>query len=84
MLVNILIFLLIGAVAGFLAGQLVRGEGFGLIGNIIVGIIGSVVGGTLFGLLNIDIAGLLGDIVVATAGAALLLVVFNAIFNRRR
>jgi uncharacterized membrane protein YeaQ/YmgE (transglycosylase-associated protein family) len=53
-LTNLVIFLLIGAVAGWLAGMLVRGGGFGLLGNIVIGILGAVVGGLLFGLLGLE------------------------------
>lgn len=75
----LLIFLAIGAVAGWLAGTLMRGGGFGLLGNIVVGILGAVVGGFVFGLLGISAGGLLGSIVTATAGAALLLFIVSLI-----
>lgn len=70
---GILIFLAIGAVAGWLAGTLMKGGGFGLLGNIVVGITGAVVGGFVFGLLGISSGGLTGSIITATAGAAILL-----------
>ncbi|MCG6900017.1 MAG: GlsB/YeaQ/YmgE family stress response membrane protein [Gammaproteobacteria bacterium] len=70
---SLLVFLAIGAVAGWLAGVLMKGGGFGLLGNIIVGIIGAVVGGAVFGMLGISAGGLVGSIVMATAGAAILL-----------
>ena len=54
---SLLIFLAIGAVAGWLAGLLMRGGGFGLLGNIVVGIIGAVVGGFLFGLVGLSVGG---------------------------
>lgn len=76
---DIIIFLVIGAVAGWLAGTLMKGGGFGLLGNIIVGIIGSVVGGFVFGLLGISAGGLIGSIITATAGAALLLFILRII-----
>jgi uncharacterized membrane protein YeaQ/YmgE (transglycosylase-associated protein family) len=69
----LIIFLAIGAVAGWLAGTLMKGGGFGLLGNIIVGIIGAGVGGLVFGLLGISAGGLVGSIVTATVGAVLLL-----------
>ncbi|MGE0827943.1 MAG: GlsB/YeaQ/YmgE family stress response membrane protein [Hyphomonadaceae bacterium] len=73
---NILIWCLIGAIAGWLAGLVVRGFGFGLIGNIIVGIVGAVVGGWLFGQLGISIgSGLINAIVGATIGAIIVLFV---------
>ncbi len=76
---DILIYLAIGAVAGWLAGTLMKGRGFGLLGNIVVGIIGSVVGAFLFGFLGIGSGGLIGAIITATAGAALLLFVVGLI-----
>ncbi len=70
---NLVIFLLIGAVSGWLAGTLIKGGGFGLFGNMVVGIIGSVTGGFLFGILGISANGLIGSIVTATIGAIILL-----------
>jgi uncharacterized membrane protein YeaQ/YmgE (transglycosylase-associated protein family) len=75
----LIIFLAIGAVAGWLAGNLMRGGGFGLIGNIVVGIIGAVVGGSVFGVLGITAGGIFGSIITATAGAALLIFVVGLI-----
>ncbi|MEJ2498763.1 MAG: GlsB/YeaQ/YmgE family stress response membrane protein [Sulfurovaceae bacterium] len=72
-LVSILVFLAIGAVAGWLAGQIMKGGGFGLLGNIIIGIVGSFVGGFLFG--RFISGGLIGTIVTATLGAVVLLAV---------
>ena len=76
---SLLIFLAIGAVAGWLAGVLMKGGGFGLLGNIVVGIIGAVVGGVVFGFLGISAGGLIGSIITATAGAALLLFIIGLI-----
>jgi uncharacterized membrane protein YeaQ/YmgE (transglycosylase-associated protein family) len=76
---GLVIFLAIGAVAGWLAGTLMKGGGFGLLGNIVVGIVGAVVGGFVFGLLGISAGGLIGSIITATAGAALLLFVVGII-----
>jgi uncharacterized membrane protein YeaQ/YmgE (transglycosylase-associated protein family) len=75
----LIIFLAIGAVAGWLAGNLMRGGGFGLLGNIVVGIIGAVVGGSVFGFFGITAGGLIGSIITATAGAALLIFVVGLI-----
>jgi len=69
----LLVFLLIGAVAGWLAGKLMKGGGFGLPGNIVVGVIGAIVGGMLFDVLGISTHGLLGAIITATVGAMVLL-----------
>ena len=75
--VSIILFLLIGAVAGWLAGKLINGGGSGLIVNIIVGIIGSFIGGWLMSLANIQKAGLLWELIVAVIGAAVLLLVLS-------
>jgi uncharacterized membrane protein YeaQ/YmgE (transglycosylase-associated protein family) len=77
---GLLIFLAIGAVAGWLAGQFMKGGGFGLPGDIVVGILGSVAGGYLFGLLGISAGGgLVGSIVTATVGAMVLLFLIRLI-----
>jgi len=71
---SLLIILVIGAVAGWLAGILMRGFGFGLIGNIVVGILGAVVGGWLFTTLGVSIGGgWIDSIFTATVGAVVLL-----------
>ena len=70
---GLIIFLLIGAVAGWLAGTIMKGGGFGLLGNIVVGIIGGLVGGYLFGMLGLVAGGIIGSIVTATVGAVVLL-----------
>ena len=73
-------FLIVGLVAGWLAGVLVKGGGFGLIGDLIVGVIGAFIGGYVFGLLGIfPSSGLLGSILVATIGAVVLLVIVRII-----
>lgn len=73
-LTAILIIVLIGAVAGWLAGLIVKGFGFGLLGNIVVGIVGAFVAGLLFPRLGISIgSGIAGSIVHATIGAVILL-----------
>lgn len=74
-----LYFLLIGAVSGWLAGQIWKGAGFGIIGNIIVGIVGGFVGGWLAGNLGIGGGGLLWQIIIAVGGAWLLLFIVNLI-----
>ncbi len=79
---GIIMFLVIGGIAGWLAGTLMKGGGFGLLGNIGVGVIGAMLGGFLFGLLGISADGIIGSIVTATAGAALLLFVVGKIKNR--
>ncbi len=66
--------LVVGAVAGFLAGQIMKGRGFGLVGNILVGVIGAVLGGYIFGALGVSLgAGMVGSILTALIGAIVLL-----------
>ena len=64
--------ILLGTAAGWLAGQLMRGQGFGLVGNILVGIVGSVVGGMAFRLIQVQATGPFGELLTATVGAVLL------------
>jgi len=70
---NIIWVLVIGIAAGWIAGELMEGRGFGLLGDLIVGVIGAVVGSLLFGLLGVSTGGLLGELVMATIGAVVLL-----------
>ena len=73
-------FILIGLVAGWLAGQLVKGGGFGVIGDIVVGVLGALLGGFLFSSLGASLGGgLLGSIIVATIGAVLLIFILRLI-----
>ncbi len=79
-IISLLIFLGIGAVAGWLAGLVVKGSGFGLLVNIVMGIVGAFVGGWLFGVLGVSLGGgLIGTILTAAAGAVVLLVVVGLI-----
>lgn len=66
-------FTLIGLAAGFLAGVVVKGHGFGILGNIIVGILGALLGGFLFRLLGLSTTGKLGELICAFVGAIVLL-----------
>ena len=70
-------FLIIGAVAGWLAGKITRGKGFGLVTNLVVGILGAFVGGFLFKLIGMTAIGTLGEIFTATVGAIVLLFVLR-------
>ncbi len=71
---NFIWYVLIGLCAGWLAGQLVKGGGFGVVGDIVVGVIGALLGGYLFSLLGVSAGGgLLGSLIVATIGAIVLL-----------
>lgn len=75
-------FALIGVVAGFLAGTIMEGRGFGILGNLVVGVVGAVLGGFLFDILGLSSTGLIGSLVVATVGAVLLLAVVGAVFKK--
>ena len=76
----LLILLLIGAVAGFLAGIVVKGYGFGVVGNIVVGIVGAVLAGWLLPRLGLFPGGdIIGQIVSATLGAIVLLVLVGVV-----
>ena len=71
---SLLWFLLIGIAAGWLAGQVMKGGGFGLVGDLVVGVIGAFIGGWLFGVLGISAGGgLVGSLVCATIGAIVLI-----------
>ena len=79
----LVILLLIGAVAGFLAGIIVEGFGFGLIGNIVVGIVGALFGGWLLPQLGLFPGGnMTGQIISATAGAVVLLILISFVWRR--
>lgn len=81
---NLLYILLIGLVAGWLAGTILKGGGFGLIGDVVVGVIGALLGGFLFGLLGIYAGGLLGALLMATVGAIVLLLVIRLVAGGSR
>jgi uncharacterized membrane protein YeaQ/YmgE (transglycosylase-associated protein family) len=74
--------LFIGALAGWLAGKITQGRGFGALGNILIGIVGAGVGGFLFGLLGITTYNLVGTILMATVGAIVLLYVVGLITRK--
>jgi uncharacterized membrane protein YeaQ/YmgE (transglycosylase-associated protein family) len=77
---SVIIWLVIGAIAGWLAGLLVRGFGFGLLGNIVVGLVGAVIAGWLLPQLGFSIGGtFVRDIVNAVIGAVILLVIIGLI-----
>ena len=77
---SIIAWIVIGAVAGWLAGVLVRGGGFGLLGDIVVGIIGAFIGGWLAGVLHIHVgSGWISTIITAAVGAAILLLVLRLV-----
>ncbi len=79
---NLIVLVLVGLIAGFLAGKVMTGKGMGLIWDIVVGILGAFLGGWLAGLAGIAVGGLLAEIVVAFIGAVILLFVFRALVGR--
>ncbi len=76
---NLIIFLVIGALAGWLAGVIMKGGGFGLIGDIVVGVLGSFLGGWLLPKLGLSIGGDFGGFITAVIGAVILLFIVRLI-----
>jgi uncharacterized membrane protein YeaQ/YmgE (transglycosylase-associated protein family) len=72
-------FLLIGLIAGWLAGQVMKGGGFGVIGDMIVGVIGAFLGGWIFSMLGISAGGIIGAIITAFVGAVVLILLLRLI-----
>lgn len=70
---ELLWFILIGIAAGWLAGQVMKGSGSGVVLDLIIGVVGAILGGFVFGLFGLSAGGLIGRLVVATVGAILLL-----------
>jgi len=79
---QILGFLLIGLIAGWLAGMLVKGRGFGLLGDLVVGVCGAFVGGLLFGLLGIAAYSVVGSLLMSLAGAIVFLFLVGLVRRR--
>ncbi|RJQ45786.1 MAG: GlsB/YeaQ/YmgE family stress response membrane protein [Gaiellales bacterium] len=77
-----LTFLIVGLIAGWLAGVITRAAGFGCIMDIVVGVIGAVIGGWLLSLIDIVPNSFLGHVGTATVGAVLFLLVLNAVAGR--
>jgi uncharacterized membrane protein YeaQ/YmgE (transglycosylase-associated protein family) len=78
-LTNLIWFLLIGLIAGWLAGRVMRGGGYGVVGDMIVGVIGALIGGWLFGVLGIGVGGLIGSIITAFVGALIFIALLRVI-----
>ena len=76
---NILIWIISGVVAGWIAGLLVRGRGFGLIGDLIVGLVGGLIGGWLAGLLGIQASSLIAQVLVAALGGVVLVAIIRMV-----
>jgi uncharacterized membrane protein YeaQ/YmgE (transglycosylase-associated protein family) len=81
---NTIITIILGAIAGWLGGQLFKGSGLGLIGNIVVGIIGGWLGYWLFGKLGVSLgSGWIGVILTSAIGAVILLAILNLVIRKR-
>ncbi len=74
-----LYFLIVGLVAGWLAGKIMKGSGYGIIGDLVIGVIGAFIGGEVFGMLGIATFSLIGSIITATVGAVLLVALIRMI-----
>ena len=70
-------FLIIGIIAGWLAGNIMKGGGFGLVGDLVVGVVGSFIGGYLYNALGFSTYGTIGEIIMATIGAIILLFIIR-------
>ena len=75
----VVFWLIFGAIAGWLAGKIMRGGGFGLLGNIAVGVVGAMVGGSLFRTIGLAPVGTLGSLISAVVGACVLLYVVSLV-----
>ncbi len=80
---NVLTWVIVGVIAGWLAGLVMKGGGYGLVGDVIVGLIGAIIGGFLFGLLGVGYGGLPSNIVVAFLGACILIAVVRFVAPAR-
>ena len=76
---SLIILLIVGAIAGWAAGQIVKGYGFGLVGNIVVGVVGAFIGNWLFPMLGMWGGDMIGSIISAILGAVILLVVIGLV-----
>lgn len=81
---SILAFLLIGLLAGWIAGNITRGHGFGVVTDIVLGMVGAVIGGYLFDLLGVTAYGFTGSLVMAIIGAVILLFFAGLLRPQRR
>ncbi len=82
MLGSLISFLVVGLLAGWIAGRLTKGSGFGLVGNLVLGVVGAFVGGLLFWLLGLTAQNLIGQIVTAVVGAIVALYIAAKLKSR--
>ena len=76
---EIVYILVVGLIAGWLAGKIMKGKGYSLIGDLVVGVLGAIVGSWIFGVLGLGVYGILGSIVMALIGAMILLYVVRVV-----
>jgi uncharacterized membrane protein YeaQ/YmgE (transglycosylase-associated protein family) len=74
-----LYFLIVGLIAGWLAGKIMKGSGYGILGDLVIGVVGAFIGGEVFGMLGIAAYSLIGSIITATVGAILLVMLIRLI-----
>lgn len=72
-MIHLIYYLLIGLIAGWLAGKVTEGHGFGVIGDLVVGVIGALIGGFLFGLIELHPSGFIGSLITSSIGAVIFL-----------
>lgn len=76
-----IISLIVGGLAGLIAGRVIRGAGYGIVGNVLLGLMGSLVGGFAFSLLGLGARGLFGQFLVSTVGAVLFIVIVRVFLD---
>jgi uncharacterized membrane protein YeaQ/YmgE (transglycosylase-associated protein family) len=81
-MVGLIVFILIGALAGFMASKVLSGRGMGLLWDVVVGILGAFLGGWLAGLIGIGVTNIIVEVLVAFVGALILLAIFRALTHR--
>ena len=80
---NFLIWIIVGLIAGWLTGQVMKGSGYGPLGDIVVGILGGLLGGLVLGLLGIGTNNIIGDVIVAFIGGVILVMILRALTGNR-
>jgi uncharacterized membrane protein YeaQ/YmgE (transglycosylase-associated protein family) len=79
---GLIVFILVGALAGFMASKVLTGRGMGLLWDIVVGILGAFLGGWLAGLVGVSVTNIVLEVLVAFVGALILLTIFRALTHR--
>jgi uncharacterized membrane protein YeaQ/YmgE (transglycosylase-associated protein family) len=82
-MMSLIVTLIIGGLAGWLAGRIMRGGGFGVLMNIVIGVVGSFVGNAMFWLLGLSATGFIGRLIVATLGTVVLIYLADYLAKRK-